>query len=87
MLLLSALLAHAETLYATQAVEAVRWPDTSFVTARLEPGDAVEVVIRNGDLVRIRDITDFGWVPAGTLSIHPPGDATPAPVVPGLTPG
>lgn len=72
MLLLWFLFAHAETLYAAEAVEAVRWPDVTAVSLRLAPGDEVEVLVRDGGKVRVRRGTDFGWVAESALRPEPP---------------
>lgn len=72
MYLLWFLLAHAETLYAVGAVEAVRWPDATAVSLRLAPGDEVEVLVRDGGKVRVRRGTDFGWVAEAALQAEPP---------------
>lgn len=71
LLLLSLL--HAEDLWATGAVEGVRWPDVTAVSVTLAQGDRVEVLAREGDKVRVRKGTDFGWVPAASLTeVEPP---------------
>lgn len=75
MFLLWIALGHAETLYAATAAEGVRWPDVAVVTVDVAPGDPVEVLARDGDRVRVRKGTAFGWVPAAALVSTPP--ATP----------
>ena len=73
MFLLLLSLVRAEDLWATGAVDAVRWPDVTAVSVSLAEGDRVEVLAREGDKVRIRKGTDFGWVPAASLTdVEPP---------------
>jgi hypothetical protein len=61
-------LAFAEDLWAVSNVEGVRWPDVTTVSVTLLEGDKVEVLLRDGDRVRIRKGTDFGWVAATALT-------------------
>lgn len=60
--------AHAEEGWSTTRVELLRWPDKTHVSARLNLGDHVEVLLHDGALVRVRKGTDFGWMPAAQLS-------------------
>lgn len=71
MLLLLATLAMAEDLWVILPVDAVRWPDGAAVAVKLGTGDQVEVLLRDGDRVRVRKGTDFGWVAASALSVTP----------------
>lgn len=72
----SASLAHAETLYLTDSVQGLRWPDATQTTVSLGKGDEVEVLVKDGALVRVRKGTDFGWVPADKLvATKPEGGA------------
>ena len=78
LLALLASLALAETLYATAPTTAQRWPDEGKgVTVTLQPGDAVEVVARQGEKVRVKKGAEFGWVPASALSATAPAPALP----------
>lgn len=72
MWLLFTTLLHAETLWATEAVEGVRWPGATIATVHLVPGDAVDVLVRDGGLVRVKRGLEFGWVPAEKLSAEEP---------------
>lgn len=73
LLLLLARLCSAETLWAASAAEGVRWPEVTAVSVSLQPGDEVEVLARQGDLVRVRKGVNYGWVQAGTLTdVAPP---------------
>ena len=78
LLALLASLAFAETLYATAPTTAQRWPDEGKgVTVTLQAGEAVEVVARQGEKVRVKKGADFGWVPAASLAATPPAPALP----------
>lgn len=85
MLLFLFSLAFAEDLWAASSTEGVRWPDVTTVSVTLVEGDKVEVLARDGDKVRVRKGTDFGWVAAATLTnveplLPPPtGDGGPFP--------
>ncbi len=68
MLLLLAAFAFAEDLWAVAPAEGVRWPDVTAVSLRLAEGDKVEVLVRDGEKVRVRKGTDFGWVAATALT-------------------
>lgn len=61
-------LAFAEDLWAVAPAEGVRWPDVTTVSVTLAEGDKVEVLVRDGDKVRVRKGTDFGWVAATALT-------------------
>jgi hypothetical protein len=66
-------LCSAEDRWATGPTEGVRWPDVKTVSVNLAEGDEVEVMTTKGDLVRVRKGTDFGWVPASSLTnVAPP---------------
>lgn len=92
LLLLLALpgVAYAETLWATVAVDGARWPDAPTpVSVHLIIGDEVEVLVRQGPLVRVRKGADFGWVSESTLTnVQPPPPAADSepPVLPELPP-
>ncbi|MFN7145230.1 MAG: hypothetical protein ACK4YP_15760 [Myxococcota bacterium] len=77
MFLLLLSLAAAEDLWAAAPVEGVRWPDVTTVSVTLAEGDKVEVLVRDGDKVRVRKLTDFGWVPASALTNVEPVAPTP----------
>jgi len=67
-LLLLSTLALAEDLWATTPTEGVRWPDVATVSVTLVEGDRVEVLVRDGEKLRVRKGTDFGWVAASSLT-------------------
>lgn len=81
-------LAHADSLYTTEATSGVRWPGSAQVTLELAKGDEVEVLLHDGALVRVRKGGDFGWVAEAKLSgvkpELPPVESLP--VVPAPTP-
>jgi hypothetical protein len=58
----------AEDNWVATAGDAVRWPGQPTVAMRLDVGDKVEVLARQGPLVRVRRGTDFGWVDAKAVS-------------------
>jgi len=66
-LLLLCSFAFAEDLWAVAPVEGVRWPDVTTVSVSLEEADRVEVLVRDGEKVRVRKGTNFGWVAASAL--------------------
>ncbi len=69
--------AHAEDGWIAVDMDLLRWPDKTHVSAKLERGDQVEVLIHEGTLVRVRKGTDFGWLPAtnvSTIEISPLAD-------------
>jgi hypothetical protein len=70
-------LALAETMWANAPAQGVRWPDAAAVTVTLAAGDEVDVVVKKGELARVRKGTDFGWVPQSVLSADAPA-AVPA---------
>jgi len=65
----------AEDAWTTRAVDALRWPGQAVVSAKLEAGTRVVVVVRDAGLVRVRHESDFGWVPEDALSGAPPAEA------------
>ena len=79
--LLLASLAFAETLTAPQPVACARWPGEKGISLALQAGDEVEVVAREGTLVRVRKGTEYGWVDQGALT--PVASASPAADAPG----
>ena len=64
-------MAHAEDMWITSTVSALRWPDKAYPAMSLSKGDLVHVLLRDGDQVRVRKDDDFGWVPAAELSVVP----------------
>ena len=73
-----------EERYATAAVDLARWPGSDVISTALKAGDKVEIVVDDGDLVRVRRGAEFGWVKASALSDTapeaeaPPAEAPPA---------
>lgn len=64
--------AEGPSAWLTTAVDADRFADREGFGPALEQGDEVEVVLRDGERVRVRSGNDFGWVPASALSDVPP---------------
>ncbi|MFZ5475855.1 MAG: hypothetical protein ACOZNI_03695 [Myxococcota bacterium] len=62
----------ADTMWAVEPAQGVRWPEVAAVTVTLAAGDEVEVLARRGDLARVRKGTDFGWVAAKSLGADAP---------------
>lgn len=66
-------LAFAEDLWALAPTTGTRWMDVADVSVELAAGDRVEVLVRDGDKVRVRKSTSFGWVAASALTnVEPP---------------
>lgn len=69
----------ARTFYAAAAVDMTRFPDSpEVVTRSLSAGEAVTLVLLDGDNARVRVGTDFGWVAFASLSALPPVPGLPA---------
>ncbi len=69
LLLLSVLSsAHAEDAWLLADVELLRWSDATHVSAKLDRGAQVEVLVRDAKLARVRQGGDFGWVQLALLS-------------------
>ena len=58
--------------WATEPLKPVRWPGSTVTVTDIELNERVEVVLVDGDLVRIRKNLDFGWVPASALTAADP---------------
>lgn len=71
------------TAWITREVPLARWPDADAAVRTLAAGDEVEVVLREGERVRVRRELDFGWVPADAVADQPPAAADPAPAAAG----
>ena len=69
----------ARTFYTTAAVDLTRFPDSAdTVTRSVASGEAVTLVVLDGDMARVRVGTDFGWVQFASLSALPPMAGLPA---------
>lgn len=69
----------ARTFYTTAAVDLARFPDNAEVVTRsVASGEAVTLVVLDGDIARVRVGTDFGWVAFASLSALPPMPGLPA---------
>ena len=58
--------------YAAASLEAARFIDSEASSMVVPPGSEVEVVAEQGDKVRIRYQTSFGWVAADALTDQAP---------------
>ena len=58
--------------YTTEAVTLVRWLGGDAPSAELDAGRRIEVVLEDGDMVRVRSGTDFGWVSRDKLTAEAP---------------
>ncbi|MEL6346703.1 MAG: hypothetical protein AAFV53_26555 [Myxococcota bacterium] len=60
--------------WTARAVDLVRWQGTDGNSATVDAGKRVEVLLEDADtgLVRVRNGTEFGWVPRDALSIEEP---------------
>ncbi len=69
-------LAAADDAWMTQDAVLVRWPaavmEDAPTTARVDEGQKVEVVLRDGDQVRVKAVEDFGWVAADKVTDEDP---------------
>lgn len=64
----------ANVVYAASGGPALRWPGQEASSFVVSEGDRLEVVVRQGELIRVRRGTDFGWVAAGTVTDTPPAE-------------
>ena len=58
--------------WATEPLKPVRWPGSTVTVTDVELNERVEVVLVDGDMVRIRKNLDFGWVPTSGLTAIDP---------------
>ena len=58
--------------YAAGALDAKRFADSDVTAVAIAAGSKVEVVAEDGDMVRIRYQTSFGWVAASDISDRAP---------------
>ncbi len=89
MFLLCILAALAETRWTTEAVEGVRWLDSSVVTLKLDANAEVELLAVDGEKARVVANATFGWIDAAKLTdVAPPKPTDPVPGMPtGMPPG
>ncbi len=62
----------ASTATLTRDVTLVRWPDGDAAVTSLPAGTEVEVVMQEGDKIRVRKDLDFGWVAADAVGTQAP---------------
>lgn len=58
--------------YTAEAVTLVRWLGDDATSASVDAGRRIEVVLEDGDMVRVRSGTDFGWVSRDKLTTEAP---------------
>ncbi|MFT5687138.1 MAG: hypothetical protein ACI8RZ_008095 [Myxococcota bacterium] len=58
--------------WATEPLQPVRWPGSTVTVTDIELNERIEVVLVDGDQVRIRKNLDFGWVPTASLTAEDP---------------
>lgn len=79
--------APARLVWATTPLAGLRWPGAAAVSLSAEAGARLEVVAEEGDLLRVRLGTSFGWVPkAGVQDTEPAAAAAPPMGAPTLAP-
>jgi hypothetical protein len=79
--------APARLVWATTPLSGLRWPGAAAVSLSAEAGARLEVVAEEGDLLRVRLGTSFGWVPkAGVQDTEPAAAAAPPMGAPTLAP-
>ena len=58
--------------YTTQAVTLLRWLGNDTPSGQVDAGRRIEVIVEDGDMVRVRSGTDFGWVSRALLTVDAP---------------
>ena len=58
--------------WASEPLKPLRWPSSGVTVGDVELGERVEVVLVDGDQVRIRSGLSFGWVPTSALTATDP---------------
>lgn len=58
--------------YTTEAVTLVRWLGDDASSAQVDADRRIEVVLEDGEMVRVRSGTDFGWVSRDKLTTDAP---------------
>ncbi|MBL8617650.1 MAG: hypothetical protein JNM72_18730 [Deltaproteobacteria bacterium] len=78
----------AKVVYALAPAQGLRWPGAEARSLPVEAGARLEIIAEDGDLIRVREGTRFGWLPRAAVTSTPPAPAAapglpPAPMVPG----
>ena len=58
--------------WTTESVGLKRFADADGVLVTFDAGEKLEVVVKDGDVLRVRRGTDFGWVPADKVTEEAP---------------
>lgn len=58
--------------YTVESVTLARWQGEDASSATVDAGRRIEVVLEDGDMVRVRSGTDFGWVSRDKLTTEAP---------------
>ncbi|MCO4746569.1 MAG: hypothetical protein KC912_17375 [Proteobacteria bacterium] len=66
-----------ETAWAIEDVASKRFPDAEVEGPKVSEGARVTVLVREEERVRVRVGTDYGWIPAASLSDENPAGALP----------
>jgi hypothetical protein len=73
--------------YAVAPAQGLRWPGGDARSLPVEAGARLEIIAEDGDLIRVREGTRFGWLPRAAVTSAPPAPAAaglpPAPAIPG----
>ena len=75
-------LREGSTVFTTEAVDLLRFPDAALTLTTLEPGAKLEILLVDGALVRVRKGVDIGWLPVAKVSATPPAPALALPEAP-----
>lgn len=76
----------ARLVWATAPVSGLRWPGSTAISLSAEAGARLEVVAEEGELLRVRLGTSFGWVPKSSVQATEPTPVAPGPGEPSLAP-
>lgn len=76
----------ARLVWATAPVSGLRWPGSTAISLSAEAGARLEVVAEEGELLRVRLGTSFGWVPKASVQETEPTPVAPSPGEPSLAP-
>ena len=76
-----------KVVYAVAPAQGLRWPGGEARSLPVEAGARLEIIAEDGDLIRVREGTRFGWLPRAAVSSAPPATEAaglpPAPAIPG----
>jgi len=58
--------------WTTEAVSLTRWQGDDTTAASVDAGSKIQVVLEDGDMIRVRSGTDFGWISRDKLTTQEP---------------